>query len=216
MIPIYLHRSGDKSGLNFKDFESEILQICKQHRRDGRALAFALLLYDFTSPGVWKVLDDQRYWLAIDKAAGKTISIFSIHTPPWLIQRKESKSLGAIREDDPGAPMRSIIEKYFPLGGEVHTPGLAFFQVADGNVTDAYFVKIRAKRVEDIFDEILEIVSISSDSLRNVLPENEGNTNEIFQLIVRALQNRRIGAVVRLATGTALKLKEMLGFFKCG
>jgi hypothetical protein len=213
MIPVYQHRKGDKSGLNYEKFESEIGYICEQHKREGRALAFALLLYDFTSPGVWKMLDDKHYWFALDEAAGKTISVFSIHTPPWLFENGEEKSLHSIRGGDPGRSARHIINKYFPLDGEAPVPGLVFFQVEEGVVIDAYLVKIKSKKVEDIFNEILEIITISSDSLRHVLPENRNNSLELFNLVVRSMQNRKLGKTLRLAVDKALKVKEFLTLF---
>ena len=210
MIPVYLHGHGGKSGLNYERFESEIGNICEQHRCQGRALVFALLLYDFMSPGVGQVLDDRHYWLALDRAAGQTISVFSIHTPTWLFERNREQTLESIRGADPGKPAQHIIDKYFPLDGELPIPGIVFFQVEEGQIIDAYLVKIRSRGAEHIFNEILEIITTASDSLRDVLPENKGNSSELFNLVVRDIKNRELGVMLKMAKKRITGLREFL------
>lgn len=82
MIPIYLHDKSGHDSYFYDEFESDFLRICETHREEGRALAFAFILYDFTSPQVAKVLRDQDYWNALDQLSGKYLTVFSFHTRP--------------------------------------------------------------------------------------------------------------------------------------
>ena len=63
MIPIVRHSRGeDNKSYSFDSFEQEFHHICEAHRSQGRAMAFAFILYDKNSPEIKKVLNDPDYW----------------------------------------------------------------------------------------------------------------------------------------------------------
>ena len=49
----------DRVTINKENLLDEILDICKQHKEEKRALAFAFLIYDFKDAAIHKVLKDE-------------------------------------------------------------------------------------------------------------------------------------------------------------
>ena len=147
MIPIYQHDDKGKIGYSFDSFQQKFIKICEEHKKQRRALAFAFILYDFTQPQIRKVLDDRDYWRALDKVSGKTLTIFSFHSPPWIIEGK----YGLDSNEDPTTQTNLIIGRYFGIDGVISFPSLLFFQVESGEVIDHLFVRVHEQEVEKVF-----------------------------------------------------------------
>src|SRR5580704_1457649 len=77
MYNVYLN--SESLPQDFKSFESKMLEICNEHRKEDRALAFAFILYDFENPHLRKILEDRYYWEALNIISGKYLTVFSIH-----------------------------------------------------------------------------------------------------------------------------------------
>lgn len=187
MIPIYQHDNKGKIGYSFDSFQQQFINICEEHKKQKRALAFAFILYDFTQPQIRKVLNDRDYWRALDKISGKTLTVFSFHSPPWIIEKKSDID----SNEDPETQTNLIIEKYFDIDGEISFPSLLFFQVESGEIIDHLFIRVREQEVEKVFFEIINEIKNVTKVLSNVSIENYDNSLEIFNLIRGSLNDRK-------------------------
>ena len=59
-----IHNHIKEESYDFESFKEQMLNICMKHRADGRAQAFAFILFDFTNPHISKIINDRDYWLA--------------------------------------------------------------------------------------------------------------------------------------------------------
>lgn len=92
MNNIYLNTS-DNQALDFATFEESMIEICKEQRLNGKALAFAFILYDLTNPEIKKLLDDADYWNSLNEISGDKICVFSIHTDNENVQSSNAATL---------------------------------------------------------------------------------------------------------------------------
>jgi hypothetical protein len=90
MYTIYQH--SNRKGHDFNSFKEDMIKICNSHRKNGKALAFAFILYDFDNATLRKVLNDQYYWDELDHISGKYLTVFSINYKPMPMF--ESSSYG--------------------------------------------------------------------------------------------------------------------------
>lgn len=74
MYPI----QNSKEGFDETKFKDELLNICREHFVEGRALAFAFIVYRLSDPHINKILDDSHYFAALDEISGKKLTIFYI------------------------------------------------------------------------------------------------------------------------------------------
>lgn len=189
MYPIIESGPVHGRGMAPQDFEERFLEVCAQHRAEGRALVFALILCDFEQPQVLHVLQDDAYWQSLDTVSGNRISVFAFHAPTrpgddspmsfWLESGR-----------NPGERARSLVHRYFDLGPSLRLPSVIFFQASERGVSDAVVVPIRSERTEDAFLEIKDAIAAASTSLSQVEDQYRGNSAEMFGLVRGALQNR--------------------------
>ena len=90
MWQITEHVQNGRRGLSQAEFESHFVQMCETHRAQGRALAFAFILFDARQPHLRQALDEERYWAALDEQSGRNLTVFAF--------------LAYLRERPPGAP----------------------------------------------------------------------------------------------------------------
>src|SRR5690606_3233660 len=72
-------RDKDNNPLRTEDFLMEIVRTSINHKKENRALAFAFIVYNFESPQIAKVLEDNHYWDSLNRIASSFLSIFYIH-----------------------------------------------------------------------------------------------------------------------------------------
>lgn len=116
MFPIFLNAD---DGMSFESFEDSFLKICKLHKVNGRALAFAFILYGNDQPHIFKILDDRFYWRALHERSGQYLTIF-------VIRQREIDNGGMIHYMTPvssiGNPSRAssqLVSRYFKGNGGI-------------------------------------------------------------------------------------------------
>jgi len=195
------------------------LDICKAHRKEKRALAFAFILYDLRNPQVAKALRDPDYWRALDDISGKYLTVFSIHTrsteqnPYRQFNQSDRLDYMSWVTSERFEDGREVLERYFDLGNSVRLPAALFFQVANSEVMGSRLVQLREKRTEDTFLEIKDIIRCAANAVSEVTEENYGNDYEIFQLIEEKLRDREFDAKLSKIVGSAISLKGFLSLF---
>ena len=209
MIPILLSGKGGREDFSFDEFDRDFVAICKSHQKEGRALAFAFILYDFEHPEIMKVLRDGDYWNALDKISGNSLTVFSFHLAKSGRRERGSPPMGARRDSGAFSASRGFISRRFGIELPDAKPLILFFQVTGEQISDPYAVEIRSETVEQAFLEIRSILSDAVESVERVLPENRGNTTEIFNLIVERLWLRKATLKIKKALGVAGSVQEL-------
>ena len=202
MYQIVLSGGKNRNGSSFQEFESEFLDICRDHQAKGRALALAMILYDFAHPQMRKMLHDRRYWDALDTLSGRFLTVFSFNF-----------RAGSARSPVVNADLQKLAGFVQAKFGETLSgshPVVLFFQVHGDELSDACLVSIRAKYVEKTFTEISGLLQSVVESIQNVRPENRENTKEIFDLIQSALKERKEKIVIKTAAAVSLSLLGLL------
>lgn len=178
---------GDETGQVFdpERFRKRMLDLCRDHHREKRALVFAFLIYDFDDPQIIKVLQDPDYWAALDHISGSTITVFACNSPEPTGPR-----------DNRAVELRSKLESVLSaiLGSQIifKSPSILFFQVADQQIVGSLFASLDERNVEESFNEIRDIIERASKSLVKVTDDNRGNVAEIFQLVEQTLSQRQL------------------------
>ncbi|TKJ34620.1 MAG: hypothetical protein CEE38_17260 [Planctomycetes bacterium B3_Pla] len=209
MFDILLHGSEGWAGLTSDEFMSKLSEICDSHRADEKALAFAIILYDFGDPSIAKVLHDDDYWSALDELSGSYVSVFSFHTKHERLHPAESpglqqrKPVSRLREANLSARDQLGPDRSFKV------PAIVFFQVVDSQLAGSRAVELRATTVEESFKEIETILGVVVDSLREVVGDNRDNAPEIFALIDDGLRDMGIKALPRKLINKAKPLKAI-------
>jgi len=188
-----------------------MIEICNDHRKQNRAMAFAFILYDFQNPQVWKVLNDREYWLALNEISGKYLTVFSLNYKPPMRRsryREEGDTTIHMLTDiptrfNPAEGTNALIDKYFHSDFEVSYPAILFFQVNHNAVVDSLLIELREQLIEPAFLELREYISRAVEALKRIQPENKQNIKEIFDCLEREVRSahsiRRFKRVARAA-----------------
>lgn len=214
MIPIISHGTAGEHGYSYEQFEQCFLEICESHRDERRALAFALILHDLSSPHVSKTLNDPDYWNALDHISGNYLSVFSFHTkvPPRRTNTKEGVfyQMSSVLLDE-YSDGRGLIEKYFDLKEQIKLPAILFFQVSNDEIIGSRLVQLKKETIEESFIEIKEIIKSAAEAVSRVTKENHRNDYVIFQLIEDKLRDRGIRVAASAIVSKAKSVREILG-----
>ena len=185
MTPIFIN--GRKQGISYHEFHENLISICNEHIANNIALAFALIIYDFTNAQVRKVLQDQEYWDALHTVSGPYLSVFSIHQKPTYRLRGntyERRDLYSVSTaNNPYDATGDILSKYFRLPLNVTYPAIVFFQVDGDSVMDSVIIELKEEFIQSAFLELKEYVAKAVKALRLIKIENRDNRQEIFNLI---------------------------------
>jgi hypothetical protein len=207
--------NSEDKGHSFDSFYEKFFEVCKQHKAQDRALAFAFILYDFGDAHLNKIINDEEYWLSLNAVSGKYLTVFSIHYSPKA-KRRAVRNPKAIEYftmisnfDNPSESSNKLIEKFFGTGLTVNYPAVMFFQIADDHVLDYTLVQLEKTRIEESFEELKNYISKAVEALKGVAPEYKGNHTEIFALLKDAVKGERTKIVARKAIKTATSIAEL-------
>jgi hypothetical protein len=211
MCPIVLSGKAPHEGYSFEEFDRKFEAICNSHLEEGRALAFAFILYDFDHPEVAKVLRDSDYWNALDQISGRFLTVFSFDLTGKNARRLQSsfgnpRSVRRRLHDSTG-----FIGKRFGEEIKATMPSILFFQVSAGRVSNSHIVKLGADTVEEAFHEIRDALSVAVEAVHGVKLEFRSNTDEIFNLILTELKNRSTSFTVKRAVDWMGTVRDVIG-----
>jgi hypothetical protein len=190
MFPIYINKT--KENVDFDFFIDNFQRICRFHQTQGRASAFAFIIYDFENIHLRKILMDTDYWDTLDRTSGNYMTIFSLFEEQTkqrfndtLFPKKVRMKFDAVKIDttnDLGLSYRQIIELFFG-GTDFPSPSILFFQVDEEQITDSFFVELKENKIEDGFIELKNIIDKSIEAIKDITPENKKNFKEIFHML---------------------------------
>jgi hypothetical protein len=190
MFPVYINRT--KKNVDFDFFIDNFQKICKYHQAQGRASAFAFIIYDFHNPHLTKVLMDTDYWNTLDKTSGDFLTVFSLFEEPTkhklnntLLPKRVRMKFEAVKVEttkELGLSYREIIETFFG-GADFRSPSILFFQVDNEEISDYFFVELKENKIEDGFNELKELIDKSVEATKDISLENKSNYREIFHML---------------------------------
>ena len=178
MVPISKYTVHGITGYKPDQFYDEFIEICAQHRSEGRAKSFLFILYDFEDAHISQVFKNEHYWRALHEKSGNHLTVFSFHFPKNQYSEKET----------PKFQSNKFHKRYFPEEESFPYPSLLFFQIHEESVIDHFFIHLKKDSAEDSFKEIMSCVSVASNALSRILDEYADNSHEIFNCVRRDLE----------------------------
>lgn len=190
MVDIFLN--SENIEYSFESFYERFIEICKEHKNEGRALAFAFILYDFRNPQIAKVLRDEDYWFSLHAISGEYLTVFSLNYNPGkeniqkIIRERmngshTTKGLTAanINPFSLEENSNSLITKYF---GDIKVkfPSVLFFQIDNETVIDYTLIELDEKEIQQAFKELQNYIISAVDALKYITKENRNNHQQIF------------------------------------
>ena len=220
MVPILLNNTGE--GLSLESFQERMIEICNEHRRDSRALAFALILYDFTTPQVSKILRDEDYWLALNEISGNYLTVFSINCKPQARRIVPSaqdlstyhRMVGVNSPSNPSRGTNALVDRYFGGSWRVSYPAVMFFQVDENRVSDSLLVVLQEQRLESAFLELKNCIDAAVGALRRITDDNRGNFGEIFDSLETAIKSSRDMRIVKRILQAGIDIQNLISSTK--
>jgi hypothetical protein len=233
MVPIVINSKRKFDDDTFRDF---LLEICKKHKEQQRALAFAFIVYDFDNYTIQQALKNKDYWSTLDKISGRHLSVFYINSQDSYYKRRQEEIYdeevrkrnqnirnGYISFLVPITPNPTpldnaigFIKKEFRLNENLEPPFVLFFQTDGEDILDYFIVTLKQERLEDAFLELRAHIKNSVKALEKVLPENYKNHQEIFNLIRGGIKDGKFydfvkrEMVSKIGLGTIISLIQTI------
>jgi hypothetical protein len=169
MIPIFEQGHGQGIGLSFENFLRHFIEICEAHLENGRAKAFAFILYDFNDKHIKNdILKKQGGFAQLDRLSGRDLSIFYLHSN----NRELFKAFNEIFLDT------------FEIETQYNLPFVLFFKVIDREVTDIEVVELEQTNLAFAFKELYDIIeNYIARTNNNNLKKFEPEKNKITEFI---------------------------------
>lgn len=234
MVPIVINENQLFDKESFSDF---LIETCRQHKLEGRALAFAFIVYDFDNHTITDILDKKNYWNTLDKISGRKLSVFYINSrdsyykrrqeeiyQDELRQRDRNSRSGTIsffvpitRKPTPTDNAIDFVQSEFEVDENIKTPFVLFFQIDnDDNISDSFIVGLKQDKLEEAFLELRDHIKNAVESLDKVVPENYRNHQEIFNLIRSGVKSGKFYNFInkkvkpKLGIGTIISIVKLI------
>lgn len=205
---------------SYEQFEMEFLNICKQHKNEGRALVFAFIIYDFENAHIADILNKPSYWISLNAASGNYLTVFSLHYKPEDMKTRLEEMLrqkmdGAIKNlsfiptiQNPSLDSNSLIKKYFGSKIKVKYPSVIFFQTNNENVTDYRLIELDQEKLEDSFLELKKYICAAANALVEVNREKY-DLKTVFNLVDQTVSGIRQGIKIKKGIKTLSSITDL-------
>lgn len=228
MVPIIT--DGNRH-LNDGELINFVIETCKSHKKEGRALAFAFIIYDFEDYAISEILNNKSYWSSLDKISGRKISVFYINSQDSYYSKRQeeiyqeeqqrmsrnaqngvmSYFVPIRRKPTPLDNAVVFLKKEFQIDENIKTPFVLFFQIDDKfDISDSFILALKQEKIEDAFLELRNHIQKAVNSLENVLPENYGNHKELFNLIKNEVVEDKFYLFVKKQVKDNLNIESIL------
>jgi hypothetical protein len=204
VYPIFINEKGEWH-YESADLEKRFLKICEGHRKENKALAFAIIVCNLKHPEIWKVLGDRGYWEALNAISDRYLTVFAFHQADDVEKAAPINWAGESRTLS--GPVR-FLRQNFGIDLEESQPAVLFFQVRGEEIIGMRLVELEAKNVERAFHELRDLIAVVVDSIKDV--KVRGNAEGIFQLLDWELAQRCGLRSLRRGLEKVLKVKELV------
>jgi len=225
--------SKDKQ-FNEVSFNDYLVDTCKQHKAEGKAFAFAFIIYDSDNHTINQILVNKDYWNSLDKISGDKLSVFYINSrdsyykkrqeeiyQKELKERKNNYKNGhfsylvpLVLEPTPLDNAIDFIKNTFELEDSLETPFILFFQIDEENISDSFVIGLKQDRLEDAFLELRDIIKNSITALSKVKVENISNHQEIFSLIKGGVEQGKFYEFIKKKVTSKIGIGTIITFIK--
>lgn len=177
MIPIYEQGGGRGIGLTLDMFVNRFDEILERHISDNRALAFAIILYDFTDGETKKALKDLGVFAKLDRLSGSELSVFFVHT---------ATKHGMNRFNE-------FVEVAFGLRDVINFPAIILFRIENHTITDIRLSELGQPdllhTLDNLSSEIEQYKSglLSPAGKKTIIPWLSGRVDKIETAFITAL-----------------------------
>jgi len=196
MVPIQTYRNGQVVDVQTGQLYDSIEAICKEHKQMNRALAFAFILYNFKNPQIYKILNDEDYWRAMNETSGKYLSIFYIAQRDDYFGQdlaendgREQRGLHGLKTNELLIPM---LKRYFQLDERIELPAVLFFQEHEEMLTDYFLLGLDERKLEESFWELQDYIQTAVNNLEKISKENYDNSREIFNQLKTGVEGQQL------------------------
>lgn len=233
MIPIVANK---EQSFDAGSFEKHIIETTKMHKKQGRALAFAFIIYDFDNHTINQILKKEDYWSSLDKISGKNLSVFYINSKNDYYRRRQNEIFKEeLRQREINAQkgfmsfLVPISKKPTPLDNavgliktelniqdDIKLPAVLFFQTNEEEISDSFLIILKEEKLENAFLELRDHIRNAVDSLSEVKSEYHRNHQEIFNLIRNGVEGGKFTKFVKknitskIGIGTIISLVKMI------
>ncbi|NOZ45957.1 MAG: hypothetical protein GXO79_04160 [Chlorobi bacterium] len=231
MVPIVANKN---QSFDAESFERYIIETTKMHKEQGRALAFAFIIYDFDNHTINQILKKEDYWSSLDKISGKFLSIFYINSQNEYYERRQNeifqeelrqRNINAqkgymsflvpiTKKPTPIDNAVGLIKKEFNIQNDLKLPAVLFFQTNDEDISDSFLITLKEEKLEDAFIELRDHIRNAVDSLSEVKSEYFGNHQEIFNLIRNGVESGRFNKFIKKNITSKIGIGTIISFIK--
>ncbi|SEW34327.1 hypothetical protein SAMN05428988_4109 [Chitinophaga sp. YR573] len=166
MIPIFEQGQGEGIGHSFDTFLTRFIAICEEHLKNGRAKAFAFILYDFHDSAIKQVLRSQGGFARLDRLAGHDLSVFYLHSD-------NKRQLNAFND---------IFLHMFDILPAQNLPFVLFFKLVDRDAVDVEIAELEQSNIMFAFDELYQKMEDYIDKLKNDDTKNDHRSSKFLCL----------------------------------
>ena len=190
MFPIIL--GPNQSSLNPATFKQELLEICERHRSEGRAMAFAFIVFDFRDFAINKFLHDEDYWTTLDHLSGKYLTVFYIDSQDQRFkeiqeQKRDEQMREMARYGTSGMIFQMVpvslkpptfektdefLMKKLGVTSYVKRPFVVFFQAEGDYIVDSFALGLKQEKLEDSFLELKRHIQYAVEALEGITAED--------------------------------------------
>jgi len=233
MIPIVANK---EHSFDAESFESYIMETTKMHKEQGRALAFAFIIYDFDNHTINQILKKEDYWSSLDKISGRNLSVFYINSQSDYYKRRQNEIfqeelrqreinsrkgymsflVPITKKNTPLDNAVGLIKTEFNIQDDIKLPAVLFFQTNEEAISDSFIITLKEEKLEDAFLELRDHIKNAVDSLSKVKEEYYGNHQDIFNLIRNGVEGGKFNKFVKkkitskIGIGIIISLVKMI------
>lgn len=211
----------DKSAGSAAQIQKYILDTCKQHQQEKRALAFAFIISDLDNPHVNKILRDDDYVSSLHNITGHYLTIFFLndrYVNKLLMDNKDSNAIRleftVERIDAPPTVQPKQLARLLIAEDVLKSPSVLFFQVENNTVSDYFVTRLRENKIEDGFIELKSLIKTAVDSFEKVTDENKANYPALFELLRNAVNGAESWKKAKRTYEMLIRLKDFIFLWK--
>lgn len=231
MVPIAI--TSDKQ-FDEEGFRNYLTDLCRKHKKEKRALAFAFLVYDFEDNTIQQILENPKYWTALDKISGRFLSVFYINSQDNYYKKRQKQIFTEEKRQQQSVSQKGymqfltpitlkatpleksiyFLKKEFGLDDNLKHPFILFFQTDGEELLDYFVVALQQEKLEEAFLELKSQIKTAVDSVSKVTPDNFKNHKEIFNLIKLRVEGENSRNFIKTKVISKIGIGSIISFVK--
>jgi hypothetical protein len=218
-LPEDIHISRIPIGsLSADELKRYIFDLCAQSKHSG-VVAFGCIVYDESTVELRKLLKDENYWDALDKASGPNLEIFAIRDEEKYGQdvfttMEELTAVSFSRSRSRGYYFSKLLKEYF---GEEKTtlayPSFILFLVEDQRVTHCRLIPLSRGNIEEVCKRLQDLFTAVAASIEKWRADGGVSATRLWEIIKLDLLEQDYTIYIQDAPKNASQAVESLATF---